>query len=229
MPATSRPAPRSPLRALAGASARGDAHVGARAVPALRRARRRQDAPGARARPRAAAPRARTPRRRRLPDDAADAPVGAGRRRRSACTSRPTPTELRPPRDFHGVAVTYARVARRGRALGAQCARAHARDRRRGAPPRRRARLGRGLRGARSRSRATLAAAVRHAVSLRRHARSPACATTTTASRGPTSPTRYADAVRDGICRPVTFVPYDGTLQWQQRRRRRSRPRSTTC
>lgn len=25
----------------------------------------------------------------------------------------------------------------------------------------------------------------------------------------------YADAVRDGVCRPVTFVPYDGTLQWQ--------------
>jgi superfamily II DNA or RNA helicase len=25
----------------------------------------------------------------------------------------------------------------------------------------------------------------------------------------------YADAVRDGICRKVVFVPYDGTLQWQ--------------
>jgi superfamily II DNA or RNA helicase len=25
----------------------------------------------------------------------------------------------------------------------------------------------------------------------------------------------YADAVRDAVCRPVTFVPYDGTLQWQ--------------
>ena len=25
----------------------------------------------------------------------------------------------------------------------------------------------------------------------------------------------YADAVRDGICRPVTFIPYDGTLQWR--------------
>ena len=25
----------------------------------------------------------------------------------------------------------------------------------------------------------------------------------------------YADAVRDGICRPVTFVPYDGVLQWR--------------
>jgi superfamily II DNA or RNA helicase len=25
----------------------------------------------------------------------------------------------------------------------------------------------------------------------------------------------YADAVRDGICRPVTFIPYDGTLTWQ--------------
>jgi hypothetical protein len=25
----------------------------------------------------------------------------------------------------------------------------------------------------------------------------------------------YADAVRDAICRPVTFVPYDGVLQWR--------------
>ena len=25
----------------------------------------------------------------------------------------------------------------------------------------------------------------------------------------------YADAVRDGICRPVAFVPYDGTLSWR--------------
>jgi superfamily II DNA or RNA helicase len=25
----------------------------------------------------------------------------------------------------------------------------------------------------------------------------------------------YADAVRDGICRPVVFIPYDGTLTWQ--------------
>jgi len=25
----------------------------------------------------------------------------------------------------------------------------------------------------------------------------------------------YADAVRDGVCRPVTFIPYDGTLQWR--------------
>src|SRR5690242_11964406 len=25
----------------------------------------------------------------------------------------------------------------------------------------------------------------------------------------------YAAAVRDGVCRPVTFVPYDGVLQWQ--------------
>jgi len=25
----------------------------------------------------------------------------------------------------------------------------------------------------------------------------------------------YADAIRDGVCRKVVFVPYDGTLQWQ--------------
>ena len=27
----------------------------------------------------------------------------------------------------------------------------------------------------------------------------------------------YADAVREGICRPVTFIPYDGVLQWRSR------------
>ena len=82
---------------------------------------------------------------RRLPDDAADAPVGRGGRRARACTSRPTPPSCAPPRDFHGVAVTYARVA----ASAARWARAvhagHARHRRRGPPPRRRARVGRGL------------------------------------------------------------------------------------
>ena len=25
----------------------------------------------------------------------------------------------------------------------------------------------------------------------------------------------YAEAVRDGVCRPVTFIPYDGRLQWR--------------
>jgi len=25
----------------------------------------------------------------------------------------------------------------------------------------------------------------------------------------------YADAVRDGVCRPVAFIPYDGTLSWR--------------
>jgi superfamily II DNA or RNA helicase len=25
----------------------------------------------------------------------------------------------------------------------------------------------------------------------------------------------YADSVRDGVCRPVTFIPYDGSLQWR--------------
>ena len=54
-----------------------------------------------------------------------------------------------------------------GRALGAAVRRAHADHRRRGAPPRRGARLGRGLR-ARVRRDAALAAAVGHAVSLRR-------------------------------------------------------------
>ena len=28
----------------------------------------------------------------------------------------------------------------------------------------------------------------------------------------------YAEAVADGVCRPVRFVAYDGTLSWQSRR-----------
>ena len=112
-------------------------------VPHLRRAR----APARRAR-RSSSPatllreRRRAARRRRLPDDAADAPVGARRPPAWASTSRPTPPTPRPPRDFHGVAVTYARVAAVGRALGAPVLAGHARHRRRGPPPRRGARAG---------------------------------------------------------------------------------------
>ena len=48
----------------------------------------------------------------------------------------------------------------------------------------------------------------------RRRRRSRACATTDGVAVPDVSYT-YADAVRDGICRPVTFIPYDGSLQWR--------------
>ena len=48
----------------------------------------------------------------------------------------PDAADLRPPRDFQGVAVTYARVATVGRAVGAPVLARDARHRRRGAPPR---------------------------------------------------------------------------------------------
>ena len=59
-----------------------------------------------------------------------------------------------------------------------------------------------------------LAAAVRHALSLRRHA-DPGRALRPRRLAEPDVSYTYADAVRDGICRPVCFVAYDGTLSWR--------------
>ena len=124
--------------------------------------------------------------------------IRAGRRR------------LRPPADFHGVAVTYARAAASARA------------------------------GRRSARRGTLVIADeahhlgdelawgRASRRPSRNRRAGCCsrarrfAPTTTPIPGvhydamgfavPDVSYSYADAVRDGICRPVTFIPYDGTL-----------------
>ena len=138
----------------------------------------------------------------------------------------PDAAELRPPRDFDGVAVTYARVAQRGARWAKQCSGRHARDRRRGAPPRRGAGLGRGLRaGVRRRRRRLLLSGTPFRSDA---APIPGVRYDATASPSRTSPTRYADAVRDGICRPVTFVPYDGVLQWRSRATMSSRRRSPT-
>ena len=120
--------------------------------------------------PRVRAPAARRRRRharaRRLPDDAADAAVGRGRRAPrdpARARQRGAAAAARLPR--HRGDVCPRRLV--GRPLGAAVRRAHARDRRRGASPRRGARLGRGLRPG-LRGDDALAAAVRHAVSLRR-------------------------------------------------------------
>ena len=66
------------------------------------------------------------------------------------------------------------------------------------------------------------AAALRHAVPLRQHGDPLGRPTTTTASRAPTTPTATREALLDGVCRPVTFLTYDGEMEWicDGRRRR---------
>jgi superfamily II DNA or RNA helicase len=125
----------------------------------------------------------------------------------------PDAADPRPPRDFHGVAVTYARVASDPRAWAAQAgadllviadeahhlgeelawgevfARAFARARRWLL-----------LSGTPFRSDAAAIPGVRYD------------------SEGLAVPDvayDYADAVRDGVCRPVAFVTFDGTLSWR--------------
>ena len=93
-----------------------------------------------------------------------------------------------PPRDFHGVAVTYARVASDPARRGRRRCDGHARDRRRGAPSRRRPRLGDGL-STSVRRRPALAAALRAPPFAPTRRRSRACATTPRGWSSPTSPT----------------------------------------
>ncbi|MBW3608340.1 MAG: DEAD/DEAH box helicase family protein [Actinobacteria bacterium] len=125
----------------------------------------------------------------------------------------PDSEELHPPRDFHGIAATYARVASSAARWAPQCgprtlivadeahhlgdelawgegfARAFA------ATPRWLL-----LSGTPFRSDGTAIAGVRYDAGGM-------CI--------PDVSYTYADAVRDGICRPVVFVPYDGVLSWQ--------------
>ena len=125
----------------------------------------------------------------------------------------PDAPQARPPKDFHGVAITYARLATdAGRwaagispdtlviadeahhlgedlAWGTAFARAFA--------PCRRWLL---LSGTPFRSDATAIPGVRYdhdGIAV------------------PDVAYSYADAVRDGVCRPVAFVTYDGTLSWR--------------
>ena len=159
------------------------------------------------------------PRRGRLPDDAADAPVGARPPRGSGVhlvpdARRAAPAARLPRRRRH---------LRAGRERRPSAGRASAAARRSSSPtrPTTSARSSPGARASRAPSAPTraLAAALGHAVSLRRSA-DPGRALRRRRRACPTSPTRYADAVRDGICRPVTFIPYDGDAAVAQRRRR---------
>ncbi len=125
----------------------------------------------------------------------------------------PDAPDLRPPRDFHGVAVTYARVAGAVAAfmrtctpgtlviadevhhLGDDLAWGNAFEQAFAAAGRRLL-----LTGTPFRSDATPIPGVHYGhdgVAV------------------PDFTYGYDDAVRDGICRPVTFIPFDGTLQWR--------------
>lgn len=125
----------------------------------------------------------------------------------------PDAAELVPPRDFHGVAVTYAKIASVAAAWGRQC-------------------TGRTLVVADEAHHLgeELAWGEGFATAFRNAARW--LLLSGTPFRSDASPIpgvrydgegvavadisyTYADAVRDGICRPVTFIPYDGTLQWR--------------
>jgi superfamily II DNA or RNA helicase len=125
----------------------------------------------------------------------------------------PDAAELVPPRDFHGVAVTYAKIAMVSTRWGAHC-------------------TGRTL---------VIADEAHHlgeelawgegfALAFRNAARW--LLLSGTPFRSDTTPIpgvrydaegvavadvayTYAEAVREGICRPVTFIPYDGTLSWR--------------
>ncbi|HSD80192.1 MAG TPA: DEAD/DEAH box helicase family protein [Solirubrobacteraceae bacterium] len=125
----------------------------------------------------------------------------------------PDAAELRPPRDFDGVAVTYARVATVAERWARQCGaatlviadEAH--------------HLGEDLTWGQG-----------FHVAFRDAARWLLLSGTPFRSdQSPIPGVRYddgvavpdvsytyADAVRDAICRPVTFVPYDGVLQWRE-------------
>jgi superfamily II DNA or RNA helicase len=124
----------------------------------------------------------------------------------------PDAAELRPPRDFSGVAVTYARVAGVAERWARQCGGAtlviadeahHLGDE---------LAWGEGFAHA-------FGAATRWLLLSGTPFRSDECPIPGVRyDHGVAAPDvsyGYADAVRDGICRPVTFVPYDGVLQWR--------------
>jgi superfamily II DNA or RNA helicase len=119
----------------------------------------------------------------------------------------------RPPRDFHGVAVTYARIASDPRAWAAEVARdtlvvvdeAH--------------HLGEELAWGESFQRA-FAAAPRWLLLSGTPFRSdatpiPGVRYDADGMAEPDVSYTYAEAVAEGICRPVAFVTFDGTLSWR--------------
>jgi superfamily II DNA or RNA helicase len=124
----------------------------------------------------------------------------------------PDAAALRPPRDFQGVAVTYARVAAVAERWARECTggtlviadEAH--------------HLGEDLAWGGGFARA-FAPATRWLLLSGTPFRSDEAPIPGVRYDGgvavPDISYTYADAVRDGICRPVTFIPYDGVLQWR--------------
>jgi superfamily II DNA or RNA helicase len=124
----------------------------------------------------------------------------------------PDAEELRPPRDFHGVVATYARAASSAARWASQCGRdtlviadeAH--------------HLGEELAWGEGFARA-FGATQRWLLLSGTPFRSDQSAIAGVRYEDgvavPDVSYSYADAVRDGICRPVVFIPYDGMLSWQ--------------
>ncbi|MEA2149530.1 MAG: hypothetical protein QOD69_1360 [Solirubrobacteraceae bacterium] len=125
---------------------------------------------------------------------------------------QPDATELRPPRDFHGVVATYARAASSAARWASQCGpdtlviadEAH--------------HLGEELAWGEGFARA-FGATRRWLLLSGTPFRSDQSAIAGVRYEGgvavPDVSYTYAEAVRDGICRPVVFIPYDGMLSWQ--------------
>jgi superfamily II DNA or RNA helicase len=124
----------------------------------------------------------------------------------------PDAEELQPPRDFHGVAVTYARAASSAARWAAQCGErtlviadeAH--------------HLGEELAWGEGFARAfgaTRRWLLLSGTPFRSDGNPIAGVRYDDGVAVPDVSYSYADAVSDGICRPVVFVPYDGTLSWQ--------------
>ena len=124
----------------------------------------------------------------------------------------PDAAELRPPADFAGVAVTYARVAASAARWAAQCGErtlviadeAH--------------HLGEELAWGEGFARAFAATSRWLLLSGTPFRSDQTPIPGVRYEDGVATPDvsyAYADAVRDRICRPVAFIPYDGALQWQ--------------
>jgi superfamily II DNA or RNA helicase len=124
----------------------------------------------------------------------------------------PDAEELHPPRDFHGVAVTYARAAQSAARWSRQCGErtlviadeAH--------------HLGEELAWGEGFARAfgaTQRWLLLSGTPFRSDGSPIAGVRYENDMAVPDVSYSYADAVRDGICRPIVFVPYDGTLSWQ--------------